>query len=398
MSSVRVLPSGLLYIDARIKGHRIRETSDLMDTPANRRRLEAKAKVIDAELSLGTFDYGHHFPKGKNAAAINRALNRSASGVMACSLPTVNAHIDIWIAEREVEWRKNYCTIVVGIIERHIRPALGELDIDEVTRDVVINLRNQLAKYRRPCGIGLKPATINRVISILKSILDHACFVYKLPSPFERINKLKEEKRHVQPFSVDEMNQILEDVRPDYRDYLVVKFFTGVRSAEINGLKWKYVDFERGEILIRETFSKGIFDYTKNDSSQREVRMSGLVKEAMKRQFKVTGKGGPNGLVFCSRMGTAVDDHNFVNRVWRPMLEDLGIPYRRPYNTRHTAATMMLAAGESPEWIAQQLGHTDTKMLFSVYSRFVPNLTRNDGSALDQLLGSVIKVNMEKVA
>jgi integrase len=53
---------------------------------------------------------------------------------------------------------------------------------------------------------------------------------------------------------------------------------------------------------------------------------------------------------------------------------------------RHTAATLWLASGEAPEWIARQLGHTTTEMLFRVYSRFVPNLTRQDGSAIDRLL------------
>ena len=53
---------------------------------------------------------------------------------------------------------------------------------------------------------------------------------------------------------------------------------------------------------------------------------------------------------------------------------------------RHTAATLWLAAGESPEWIARQMGHTTTEMLFRVYSRYVPNLTRQDGSAFDLLL------------
>jgi integrase len=59
---------------------------------------------------------------------------------------------------------------------------------------------------------------------------------------------------------------------------------------------------------------------------------------------------------------------------------------RRPYQTRHTAATLWLAAGERPEWIARQLGHTTTQMLFKVYSRYVPNLTRNDGSAFKAIL------------
>ena len=43
--------------------------------------------------------------------------------------------------------------------------------------------------------------------------------------------------------------------------------------------------------------------------------------------------------------------------------------------------SLMLAAGESPEWIAMVLGHANTSMLFRVYSRFVPNLTRQDGQA-----------------
>ena len=49
---------------------------------------------------------------------------------------------------------------------------------------------------------------------------------------------------------------------------------------------------------------------------------------------------------------------------------------------------MWLAAGESPEWIACQLGHSDTKMLFSKYSKYVPNLTRRDGSAIERILAS----------
>src|SRR3546814_2138248 len=48
----------------------------------------------------------------------------------------------------------------------------------------------------------------------------------------------------------------------------------------------------------------------------------------------------------------------------------------------------MLASGENPEWIARLMGHTNTQMLFTVYSRFVPNLTRQDGLAITGLLNS----------
>ncbi len=77
---------------------------------------------------------------------------------------------------------------------------------------------------------------------------------------------------------------------------------------------------------------------------------------------------------------------NVTRRVWYPLLETLKLKRRTPYQTRHTAATIWLASGESPEWIAKQLGHANTTMLFKVYSRYVPNLVRRDGTALERLL------------
>ena len=70
------------------------------------------------------------------------------------------------------------------------------------------------------------------------------------------------------------------------------------------------------------------------------------------------------------------------------ILENVQEPFR-PYQTRHTAATLWLAAGENPEWIARQLGHS-AQMLFSTYARFVPNLTRRDGSAFEALLDDAL--------
>jgi len=125
--------------------------------------------------------------------------------------------------------------------------------------------------------------------------------------------------------------------------------------------------------------------YTKNDGSQREIHMSQPVYDALLAQRNATGE---YAYVFCNRLGTPLSHNNITRRVWYPLLRYLGLNKRRPYQTRHTAATLWLAAGESPEWIARQMGHTSTEMLFKVYSRYVPNLTRQDGSAFERLLGT----------
>jgi integrase len=139
---------------------------------------------------------------------------------------------------------------------------------------------------------------------------------------------------------------------------------------------------------VRETVVDGEDSYTKNDASQRDIQMSQLVYDALKRQEQ--GTRALSRYVFCNREGAPLDYRNLTNRVWRPLLRHLGLKVRRPYQCRHTAATLWLGAGENPEWIARQLGHTTTEMLFRVYSRYVPNLTRRDGSAFERLLTGVM--------
>ena len=81
-----------------------------------------------------------------------------------------------------------------------------------------------------------------------------------------------------------------------------------------HGLKWKYVDFERRIILIRETFVLGEDEYTKTDSSQRDIQMSQPVFERS-ASSKATGN---RDYVFCNRAGQPIDNKNFSDRVYYP--------------------------------------------------------------------------------
>jgi hypothetical protein len=60
-----------------------------------------------------------------------------------------------------------------------------------------------------------------------------------------------------------------------------------------------------------------------------------------------------------------------VRGAWKRAVSAAGVRYRRPYQTRHTYASMMLTAGESPMWVAQQMGHKDWTMIARVYGRWI---------------------------
>jgi integrase len=70
---------------------------------------------------------------------------------------------------------------------------------------------------------------------------------------------------------------------------------------------------------------------------------------------------------------------------WVKTMEKRGLPFRRMYETRLTFASWALAKGETPEWVARTLGHVDTSMIYRTYSQYIPNLTRQDGSAQEEM-------------
>jgi len=389
MSSINVR-DGKLFFDFRYAGTRCREYTKLADTPVNRKRMQRVLEKLDAEIALGQFEYSRYFPGSHNATKFAATSTTPRAGKAQPATPLYRDFAETWYTENEPLWRRSHRATIRSTLDRHLVPEFGTRPVAEITKADCLAFRARLAKLPARGGHEtLSAKTINRVIQMHGQILGEAAERFDFVNPVDRIKRLKQPKVDIHPFSLGEVQTMIQAVRADYRNYLITRLFTGMRSGEINGLQWRYVDFERRQILVRETLVRGEKEYTKTDGSQREVSMSQPVYEALQAQHAITGDLA--GFVFCNRKGEPVDLDNFTNRVWYPLLRYLDLEKRRPYQTRHTAATLWLASGENPEWVARQLGHANTEMLFKTYSRYVPNLTRSDGAAMERLLAANIQ-------
>ncbi|MGP5663160.1 Arm DNA-binding domain-containing protein [Psychrobacter celer] len=383
MASIRSR-RGKLFVDFRYMNMRCRETTNLTDTPANRKKLAKIIEKMEAEITLGIFDYATYFPKSERAQEMNALADRAEACIS--RNPTFRQFSEIWYEEKKIEWRPSYRQKIKIILDKYLLPEFGGKAVHAIKKPDLLTFRSSLAKvrYGKDGKSSLSVARINQIMILLRMILEEASDRHEFEMPYKNIKNLKQARPDVHPFTLSEVWLILKHVRADYKPYYTIRFFTGMRTSEIDGLKWDCINFDRREISIRGALVNGEMGPTKTLGSQRDIAMSQLVYDALLEQKARTY--GKSEFVFCNSQGNPMEYRNVNRRVWKPTLALLGLKHRRAYQTRHTAATLWLAAGENPEWIARQMGHSSTEMLFRVYSRYVPDITRQDGSAMDNLL------------
>ena len=281
MASIRARKdNGMLFIDFRYQDKRYREQTALGDTAANRKRLQKVLDRIEADIAAGTFDYRRFFPGSKNAAKFDPASGGMVGSATAAevALPSAAASVpstplfkdfaETWYGEKEVEWRRSYKTTLRATLDRALIPRFGEKEVGQISKADVLAYRAELGKATaKGKQTKLSAARINKVLNPLRQVLNEAADRFDFRTPFDSVKQLKTKRTDVDPFTLAEVKQILDTVRPDFRHYFTVRFFTGLRTGEVDGLQWKYVDFDNRLILVRETIVGGEEEYTKTDGT-----------------------------------------------------------------------------------------------------------------------------------
>ena len=67
-------------------------------------------------------------------------------------------------------------------------------------------------------------------------------------------------------------------------------------------------------------------------------------------------------------------------------LERTGLDRRRPYDLRHSAATLLVAAGEHPKIVAERLGHAKVALTLDTYSHVVEGMEERAAERLEAVI------------
>jgi integrase len=177
----------------------------------------------------------------------------------------------------------------------------------------------------------------------------------------------------VQPvaaFTKDEAKKIIEGFRSSryyshYADFVAFRLGMGVRCGESSALKWKHISADFSSVWIGESFSRGVTGTTKTKKA-RTVNLSPSVSAMLRARRDRLNPVSEDELVFKSPEGLPIDNRNFCRRAGKTVLAEVGVKYRKPYNTRKTAITLSLKGGASYIEVAAA-GH-DPQTMHKYYS------------------------------
>jgi integrase len=178
-------------------------------------------------------------------------------------------------------------------------------------------------------------------------------------------------KQKLKPFTKQELEAIIQAFSSDcyysfYTDFVKFLLWTGCRTGEAIGLRWKHLSDDCSSIWIGEIITRGVDRPAKGNKSRSFVLSSRVQDLLLARRSE---KRKLEDLVFHSPKGKPIDDHNFSQRIWRKILKKSGIPYRKLYITRHTFASHAITK-MNPTLVSEITGH-DTRVLFKDYAGLI---------------------------
>ncbi len=300
--------------------------------------------------------------------------------------PTFAAFSATWVEERRSGWKASTLQQYQQVLHSQLLPEFGERRVSNITEGQIRRFITRLQDE------GLSARRTNLSLLVLKMVLRAASRRRLIrEEPFIGIRSIPEPRTEVDPLDPQEAETFLSTCPPHWQPYFTVSFWTGARPNELAALKWGDVDWVNGKFRIRAGRYRGVEGSPKTASSIRDVDILPPVAEALKaqkaqqaaRRIKA-GEGAPErgeDYVFTGRNGGLLNVNHLRERIWYPTLTKAGLRRRTMYQTRHSFASNALAAGEAPSWVSAMLGHTSPEILFKVYSRYIPNKTRRDGSA-----------------
>ncbi len=291
------------------------------------------------------------------------------------------------------------------IITDTLVPMFGTLWLKDIRTYHVQQFIHYLTNDR-PRGDGedgtLSAATVKRYTTVLRSILTLAYNMEYIEEDIGSAKRLifpKIVTKEINVYTIDEVNEMLSAAKTEplhIRALIEVALFTGLRRAEIVGLKWNDIDFDERCLSVRRSIyklksTKANEKDTKSDYSKRIIAIPERLCETLKeyrihqdRHASFLGSAWKNlGYIFTEEDGYVMNPHT-PTKQFSNFLKRHGIRHLKLHGLRHTSATMLLASGCDIKTVSVRLGHADIETT-NIYVHALESTDRRAADTFDKI-------------
>lgn len=388
---------------ATVRKYRDRWVADFRDQHGRRR----------LEVPEGPFE-----TKALEKRAAGELLQRRLTEVKAHSYTlereriTFAALCDLFLASK-VRARKTTLDGYRELIECYLRPYFGPRKVETITRLDVEAFRSEMAKGA-PLAVRcareareaelkamdprarlrpLKPGsrTTNKCLTLLVGIMgygvQHGLANRNAAEGMEKLPMKEGEGRVIEQnvLTPAELRQTIDSATGVYRVPIMLGALTGARQAEILGLQWGDIDWNRRTAEIRRTWRRNAFYEPKTKASRRAVELSDELVSDLKR-WRLACPKSEHDLVCPAANGRPMQSSDLLRTGFLPALRRAGVRKVRFHDLRHSFASNLLCDGIDVVTVSKALGHANVHITLTTYAHAIPKERQGAADAMARLM------------
>ncbi len=316
---------------------------------------------------------------------------------------TLGEFLTGWIATVKTSLRPKTAHQYEEITQNYLMPGLGPIKLKDLRALAIDNL------YQAQLKAGTGVRTVRYIHSVLHVALVKAVKMGLIGfNPADGATPPRLVTEEMQVLDETQVSQFLvavQDNRNKALYHLAVK--TGMRQAELLGLKWVDLNWTSGLLHIKRQVQrlegKGFnFCEPKTKSGRRTIQLGEttlqVMREHLANQAVEKALAGTRwkekDLIFPSSIGTPLDLRNLL-RDYKELLDKAGLPALRFHDLRHTAASIMLKHNIPVFTVSKILGHSKPSITLDIYGHLIPGMQSEAARIMDDAL-TPVKIDLQK--
>lgn len=266
------------------------------------------------------------------------------------------------------------------LTDKHIIPALGDIQGDRLTLNILSQFVNDKLEHGRlDGGGGLSPKSVQDIVIVLKAIMKLAGLQYGMADYAAHLKLPKAPKPDIAVLSNKEIGLIESEclqVKDNRSMGILLCLYTGIRLGEACAVRWSDINWEESTLRVRKTVVRLPRQSGDSEAKTRLTITNPKTKNAdrivplpawLAEELKILAEEQESDAYILTGESSRFMDPRTYQYRFKSLLKRLGFKDAKFHILRHTFATMCLRAGVDIKTLSEVLGHSKIQLTLELY-------------------------------